>query len=182
VIKWVVLEVELPPLPNHACGIDCICWSGYVAGKENFELLVNKKDSGQCWNWLGAKTSRGDYGIYWWEGRTHVAHRIAYFLEHGEWPIPHCLHICDNGLCCNPKHLYAGTQADNNRDRDERGRGARGERSGASKLTTEQILAIRSDSRTTRVIADEYGIDYGHVGRIKRYEKWAHIAPALVEK
>ena len=32
------------------------------------------------------------------------------------------LHVCDNALCCNPNHLYLGTQIDNIKDRDMKGR------------------------------------------------------------
>jgi hypothetical protein len=32
------------------------------------------------------------------------------------------LHTCDEALCCNPNHLYLGTQLDNIKDRDTRGR------------------------------------------------------------
>lgn len=89
-----------------------------------------------CWWWMGAYNRAG-------YGRTHVipepnvvqhllAHRVAWQLANG--PIPRGLlvrHRCDHPECVNPDHLLLGTDADNIRDRETRGRTARGERSGS---------------------------------------------------
>lgn len=51
------------------------------------------------------------------------AHRVVW--EHANGPIPEGLvvrHKCDNPICLEVRHLLLGTIADNNRDRDERGR------------------------------------------------------------
>lgn len=49
---------------------------------------------------------------------THV---LAYIAFNGEKP--ECvLHSCDNPSCCNPDHLFSGTQADNIKDMDAKGR------------------------------------------------------------
>ena len=53
-----------------------------------------------------------------------------------------------------------------------------GERNGAAKLTTEQVLAIRNDTRPVKIIAHEYDISLGHVSRIRRVRKWKHLAPS----
>jgi len=37
-----------------------------------------------------------------------LAHRMAFLLTHGRWPVPHALHHCDTLLCVNPGHLYEG--------------------------------------------------------------------------
>lgn len=52
--------------------------------------------------------------------------------------------------------------------------GARPRRKKA-KLTDDQVRAIRKDSRTGFEIADEYGLSYQQVSRIKRRERWAHV-------
>ncbi len=44
-----------------------------------------------------------------------------------------------------------------------------------SKLTESQVLAIRADGRSRRVIAAEYGISVTYVNQIKRRDSWRHI-------
>jgi hypothetical protein len=76
----------------------------------------------------------------------------------------------------NPAHLFLGTHADNHRDRNLKGRQARGERNGFSKLTEEAVRSIRSDPRRRSTIAAEYGITRHHVGMLKRRDAWKHLA------
>lgn len=75
-----------------------------------------------CWPWAAGRNDKG-YGMFRVEGRDRRAHRIAWTLTNG--PIPDgllVLHECDNPPCVNPAHLHLGTDADNARERDERGR------------------------------------------------------------
>lgn len=126
-----------------------------------------------CVLWEKAR-SRG-YGVVSVGGKMLRAHRYAYELEHG--PIPDgmvVMHLCDNPACINVDHLRVGTQADNMRDRDRKGRGhdTTGEGNGNHKLTERQVAAIREDGRTQRVIAAEYGITQPTVSDIKRGKSW----------
>lgn len=82
-----------------------------------------RQDASGCWVWTGSTTRRG------WHGRISVnhhlvmAHRVAYELWVG--PIPEglkVLHRCDNPPCCNPMHLFLGTQRDNMQDAGRKGR------------------------------------------------------------
>ena len=58
---------------------------------------------------------------------------VAWEFGHGGvgYPGLSACHHCDNPACCNPKHIWLGTTAANNADRDAKGRQARGDRSGA---------------------------------------------------
>lgn len=88
---------------------------------ERFWAKVDKTDG--CWNWT-ACTSHG-YGQFKLSKaeKTVRAHRFSYFLHYGEFdPKWRVLHSCDNPPCVNPAHLRLGTDADNARDRDDRGR------------------------------------------------------------
>ena len=94
-----------------------------------------------CWEWQGARASRG-YGTIWINGSSCVVSRVMFAESRG--PIPDglwVLHRCDNPPCCNPDHLFLGTHQDNVDDRVRKGRGTKGERVPVSKLTAEDIPA-----------------------------------------
>src|SRR5258708_39753114 len=91
-----------------------------------------------CWPWTKGCGTFG-YGLVFRveDGRNVPAHCVAWELVNG--PLPpgdFGLHSCDNPPCCNPRHIFPGTQVDNLRDRNQKGRAntARGEAQGAAKL------------------------------------------------
>lgn len=70
----------------------------------------------RCWRWLAGIHPVTGYGNVWWEGRTQLAHRVAFELATGEpiaygWTIDH---LCRNRACVNPTHLQQVTQKVNN--------------------------------------------------------------------
>lgn len=87
---------------------------------KRFSKFVEKTDG--CWNWIGGKNHKG-YGRILIQGGSHAAHRIAYFLEFGQWPgeLLVC-HSCDNPSCVNPAHLWLGTPQQNMDDMVAKGR------------------------------------------------------------
>ena len=50
-----------------------------------------------------------------------------------------------------------------------------GEKHPNHKLTEKQVLAIREDARTHRLVAIDYGISQGLISRIKTNKSWKHI-------
>jgi hypothetical protein len=68
-----------------------------------------------CWNWIG-KPKQG-YGNFYMKGKAYPAHRASYilFVQHVPSELMVC-HGCNNKLCVNPEHLYAGTHLQNMMD------------------------------------------------------------------
>lgn len=94
--------------------------------KDKFWDHVDCQGEDECWCWTASRLPSG-YGRVRFEKKSTYAHRVAWILTHG--PIPEGMvvcHHCDNPPCCNPKHLFVGTQADNVHDRDRKGRGIGG--------------------------------------------------------
>lgn len=86
---------------------------------DRFWRFVDK--SGDCWTWTGSTYPTG-YGAFGLNGRIHLAHRIAYELEHGSIPVGLQIdHLCFNRLCVRGEHLEAVTQQENLRRAHVRG-------------------------------------------------------------
>lgn len=148
-----------------------------------FWRLVDSGGPDECWPWLGAKSGHLGYGQIYYNGGHIGAHRASYLIHNGELPERAFIcHTCDNAWCVNPAHLYAGTQASNVDDMDQRGRrrvgGATkliGETHPGSKLTAERVSAIRHDRRSSRATAADYGISATLVRNIRARRTWKHI-------
>jgi hypothetical protein len=107
----------------------------YMTFEERFWAQVEKTDG--CWLWTGNK-DRDGYGHIKHGGKSIGAHRASYLIHNGEIPEGQVIcHTCDNPACVRPDHIFSGTVADNNRDRDEKGRSASGDRN-ASRLYPER--------------------------------------------
>jgi len=148
-----------------------------------FEAKVDHGGPDECWPWTAYRMKDG-YGILQVGNRPMLAHRLALSRKLGR-PLERtelALHSCDHPACVNPAHLRPGTDADNMRDRDERGRRAapQGEMNGRAELTVSDVLAIRqlltNASRPSLVqIARQYGVSKATICHIKARRSWNHI-------
>lgn len=127
-----------------------------------------------CWMWLGSKTKVG-YGLGYSskEKKLVSAHRLAFAAFKGEIPQGMVVaHACDNPLCVNPDHLWLATHAENSADMVKKGRSAKGEKCGKSKLTEEQVKFIRESNLSQRQLGAMFGVSYANIGYIKRGFTW----------
>lgn len=119
-----------------------------------------------CWAWRAGHSSPG-YGAIYVRGRTLGAHRVAYWLTHGEIPSGLVVaHTCDNPGCVNPAHLVACRQRDNMQDKRTRERAAAGDRHGMAKLTAADVrraFALRLAGWTQARIGRAIGVSQSHV-------------------
>ena len=142
-----------------------------------FWSKVDQHDPNDCWGWTEGRSSKG-YGRFWISS-SYQAHRVAYVITNGDTELE-VLHTCDHPWCCNPAHLYAGTQKDNGRDCVDRNRhiDTCGENHGLAKLTesnVHEIRRLRNGGWLLREIAEEYGISKSQVSMICNSKRWKHI-------
>jgi uncharacterized protein (DUF2249 family) len=118
---------------------------------ELFNKCIPEPNSG-CWLWTGW-THRQGYGCLRVDGKTKLAHRVAYEAAYGPFPatIDVC-HKCDVTGCINPDHLFLGTHQDNMVDRAKKGK------CNFSKLTQRQIAKIIADPRPSHLVAQDYDV------------------------
>lgn len=152
-----------------------------------------------CWPWTGGR-NRDGYGYLAVRGKYIGAHRMAYQLHHG--PIEKgvsVLHNCpggDNPACCNPAHLWLGTQTDNILDMEEKGRAKhpagmsnglrkhpesvkRGTLASNAILNDEKVREIRrlyhSGTISVKEIAEKYGVTSTCIGLVGLRKSWRHV-------
>ena len=135
---------------------------------------VNKKTG--CHEWTALCTPSG-YARMWWAGRDNRVTRLLWATKKGPIPVGlNVLHRCDNRACIRLKHLFLGTDLDNARDRDRKGRHAHGETSGTAVLTATRVRHIRAARNTPlRVFAAKFKVSISAVGRARQGVTWSHL-------
>lgn len=134
-------------------------------------------DDTRCWLWQGCTDARG-YGRTILHYKRWLAHRLAWFFTYGVEPKLHLLHSCDNPRCVNPRHLREGTDAENIRDAQMRGRWLRGEDKPNAYCTNMQVRAIRQERMSgtpMKVIAAHFNVPYTVVTSICAGRVYANV-------
>lgn len=173
--------VEHPPAWHHKRRRLAMRTNLTPSEMQRFWLKVDQRGGpGACHPWTAAR-DRG-YGKFTIRGKGQFrAHRLAYELTIG--PIPeglNVLHHCDNPPCCNPAHLFLGTQQDNVNDMYAKGRGncSTGERSWRAKLTANDVREIRrrfklrDPKNGLKPLAREFHVDHTTIRAIVKRRSW----------
>ena len=123
-----------------------------------------------CWEWTGTINEYG-YGMF----GDNLAHRAMWERKIGSPAPPQLDHLCHDRTTCaggkgcshrrcvNPDHLQPALPAINSQ------RGCK------TKLTPDQVRAIRADARTQTAIAAIYGLSVGYVSRLKAGYTWRNL-------
>ena len=159
---------------------------------DRFFTKFTKLTKSDCWEWQGNRDTSG-YGTTKRKGKVHKAHRLSYTIHNGEIPYGLCVcHTCDNPPCVNPKHLWVGTQRENQLDCNKKKRRAKGishrshlypsqtpkgESSGMSKLTEENVRFIKNNlsKHTQTHLAKLFNVNQTTVSVIATGKSWKHI-------
>lgn len=124
----------------------------------------------------------------WIEGRINrisTARARRRWAEKNGRPFPDgyvVMHLCDDGRCGNPDHLWAGTYADNSRDAYIKGRArglhTPGEGHRLAKLSASDVVEIRqlvAAGARQRDVAQKYGVTQSQVSRIWTGRYWSTL-------
>lgn len=153
---WERWREKLSPTPTAE---GCIEWTGY-------------RDEGG-YGKISAKTVTG-------------AHRVGYeFFNDDELTADDVvMHTCDNPPCVNPFHLKLGTQADNNKDKANKGRSSRislkGEQNGRAEHTEEEIRTLKILGATKKFTLSKLATFFNftspqNVRKVVQNISWKHV-------
>jgi hypothetical protein len=132
----------------------------------------------ECWLWTASVTGRPthQYGQFVFGPTKVYAHRFVWELVNG--PVPSgkvVCHSCDVTRCCNPQHMFLGSQGDNIRDAAEKGH-LRIARKRNREVKPEVVQRYLAGGVTARELGTEYGISFMTVHR------WIHEATHGVDQ
>lgn len=162
---------------NCYCSVWCQLWS-----------RVERRQGG-CWLWRGARQTNG-YGhmrVGGRSGKSEAPHRLVAAMTIGPVDGIFVLHSCDNPLCCNPAHLWLGTQKDNMVDMSRKGRSGpanspwlmvRGEGHANARLNDEAVRTIRAKHAAGESVASMarlFGVAPFTVHSVIVGRTWRHV-------
>jgi hypothetical protein len=176
-IYWKIVKGDFPKgeLWRSCDNVLCVNpehYNHFTSVKDRLLAKISFDEKTGCWNWTGS-VDTGGYGHMRIGDDLVRPHRFSYEHYVGRIPDGHgVLHKCDNRRCCNPAHLFTGTNKDNALDREIKGRGA------GSKVTPDQVREIRelkNSGLSAKEIAARYNIKYKTIYQITSRHTWKWV-------
>lgn len=158
-------------------------------------FLTRVLKTNDCWLWTGGCIPNG-YGAFWFDGRNHGAHRMAWLIWRGDIPKGMSIcHKCDNPICVNPGHLFVGLPIENSADMVAKNRQARGDKSprrlhadsyealvgsnnNKAKLTEDQIPEIKrlvASGLSMSEVGRRFGVGNATISKAVAGHTWKHV-------
>lgn len=155
----------------------------FLTPEERFWEKVDKRGDDECWPWMASCSAfgHGQFTSFYPLYKERLSHRIAWVMVNGPIPKGLCaLHECDNPPCCNPRHLFLGTKADNTQDMMKKGRhiAPRGEGQPTHKYSEQQVLEMlqkHNGGISRKELSRQYGISSQQLSLILTNKAWRHL-------
>ena len=183
-----------PSCPKHA-EVRGFCMSHYRRWKKSGQTSFDRAASGEhmrfieaslgctssdCLEWPFGRSQDAYPSLYISANSFSKAHRYMCLRAHGNPPTPthEALHSCDNKRCVNPQHLRWGTKQENSQEAKDRGRYLKGEGCPATRLTEQDVRAIRAQRAaglSIDAVAACFGTTRSNVSAIALRKTWAHL-------
>jgi hypothetical protein len=148
-----------------------------------FWRFVDKRAEDECWPWIGNTNPKG-YGQFSVGKKaqgSEGAHRTSWKI-HNNQDIPskmHIMHLCDNPICVNPKHLRLGTAKENTHDMIQKGRkrtvAPKGDLNGKAILDEEKVRLIRESKLNHAELGRQLGVSPNCIRGVRIGRTWSHI-------
>lgn len=142
---------------------------------------IQRGEPNECWPWTKGHTGAGYGQLGYGRRRVLYTHRVAWEIANNRTlePGEHVCHVCDNPPCCNPAHLFVGSQADNLADARRKQRlNNRGENCSKAKLTEGQVRDLVRrylGGEWGSDLAKEFGVIPTTVSHILLGDRWGHL-------
>lgn len=136
-------------------------------------IIINKETN--CWEWTGKKRGFKTflYGLMCKYNQNIYCHRLSYYLYNGDIPDKMFVcHKCDNPSCCNPEHLFLGTNGENMHDCYLKGRHLFNRK---RKLTDEDVMFIRNSKLLGSELAKKFNVYESTISAIRLRKIYKHL-------
>jgi hypothetical protein len=177
-IYYPFIEIE-GYLRNSCSDKKCVNPEHQLTRDQYFWTFISKNPNTNCWEWTGQL--KGGYGYFSINHKDIPVHRLMFKKYKGIIPpkINVC-HSCDNPKCCNPDHLWLGTQADNIADMHIKKRDYKsfGENHHTAKINENNVREIRKkykEGMKMKSIHRLLNIPYRTIQHVCTGNTWKHI-------